>query len=294
MEILNWKAGEELAGAGVYLPGKLVTPCAVDADPIPAAFQVYQLYSSAMRQILKYVGVPERRRLFAVRAEQTELGHWHAESEWRLPTPRGPRKSASFIFTVDDEEERQSPIVYSSRLGVASLSFGGEVGLQPGPLPIGTMGHGALASDIRFAMDPEVEVRILTGDHLVDHMMANLLEDVGYIEDNDEDQSLAARIEFGRDEILEILRYAYAPPPSWELIADADVVSGAPGEPGSVHLEISAPDPGDCYIAVEYRLTDDPEVAETTDAWALSVGPDLTVTANAYPEDIPLPALAFA
>jgi hypothetical protein len=295
MEILNWKVGDTLAGEGVFLPGKPVTPCAVEADRAPNTFQVYQLYSSAMRQILKHVGVPERRRLHPVRADKQGKKHWHAEAAWGLPAPRGFRKSAAFVFTADDDWNRRSPIVYSSRMGVADLSVGGDVGVEPGQLVIGAKGRASLYSGIRFAVDPRVEVRVITGGDLVDHMMVNLLDDVGHIEDS-EDESKAARIELAREELLETLHLAYEPPQSWEMVPHTGELSGGPGEWHSVRLDISTPEPGDCYLAVEYQLTADPEVGETADVWAVSVGTDLTVRANAYPEDLPLPVreLAFA
>jgi hypothetical protein len=293
MEILNWKVGDTLAGEGVFVPGKRITPCAVSADPAPGAFQVYQLYSSAMRQILKHVGVPERRRLHPVRARKQTKKHWHAEAPWGLPVPRGFRKSAAFVFTVDDDWERRSPIVYSSRMGVADLSVGGDVGIEPGQLVIGAKGRASLSSGIRFAVDPQVEVRVLTGTDLVDHMMVNLLEDVGYIEDRG-DESRATRIELARDDLLETLNLAYEPPRSWEMIPHTRELSGGPGERQSVRVDVSTPEPGDCYMAVEYRHRADPEVGETSDVWALSVGADLTVTANAYPEELPLPARELA
>jgi hypothetical protein len=57
-------------------------------------------------------------------------------------------------------------------------------------LQIGVEGHAELQTVIIFAVDPEVELSVLTGNDLVEHMIANLRRDV--VRDDDEDTSTSA------------------------------------------------------------------------------------------------------
>jgi hypothetical protein len=59
--MLRWLINDAVVDEKTLLPGKEVLLEAYEPDGTPRTLQVYQVYSSAA-QILKHIGVPERRR----------------------------------------------------------------------------------------------------------------------------------------------------------------------------------------------------------------------------------------
>lgn len=249
--------------------------------------QVFQVYSSAMRQILKHVGVPDRRPGGDFSAVPVAPQRYHSDKPWRLPEPRGFRKSAAFLF-VDDVSDEPSGLVYSSRVGRASLLAAASADAT-GYLPIGANGSGTLTASFVFASDPELSVEVLPGQSLVAHMLTNLVDDIGR-RDDPEPSDVAARIEFSLTDLRRSLLDAYTPPFDWSGSLSHMSIVGDEGETADIRLDLAVPSPGTGYFAVAFVDSASDE-GETTDAWVIHVDVDLNVWAMPDPSDIALPEL---
>ena len=293
--MLRWILDDAVVDENVFLPGKKLHMEAYTTAPEPPeSFQVYQIYSSAMRQILKYVGVPERRALSTFAAVPSAPERFFSDRPWSIPQPRGSRKSAAFNFSTDNED-RPSARIYSSRLGAAKLGLqgGAAVNDPTGRTPIGADGRAEFQTEITFARDPVLSVRVLTGTALVNHMIQNLVDDVGDVEDPDY-RDIQARIRLVIGTLPHVLLDAYTPPRDWHVRLSDDVVSGDEREPVTSTLEIEAGSTGVGYFAVAYVDEQNNEIGETTDPWMIDVNASGTVSALVDPSGVPLPSLAYA
>jgi hypothetical protein len=273
---LHWMMGDSIVDEGTYTPGKAIYLESHGAANTPNAWQIYQVFDSAIRQILRHIGIPERR----LGPELNQITYvppsvYRSANSWQLPTPRGWRKSAAYIFT-DSERDEQSRPVYSSRVGRAKLGAGGNAGLTDptGALPIGMGGSASLESEMLFAADPELSVSVITGEELGHHMMRNL-EEIFLTSD---EAGVAARIDLARDDLAAIAHHAYAPPLNWTVSPATNSVSGDSGDISRITVDLEMSSPGQGYYAISY---DDPRgdaYSETTDAWAVNVDVNGNVT----------------
>lgn len=290
---LRWLLDDVDVEEGVFVPGKLLTLEATGMTVAVAEFEMFQLYSSAMRQILKHVGVPERRVLQSRPVVDAGQGTYRTDRQWMLPPPRGPRKSSAFIFAA---KEKVSGRIYSSRFGKAEIEIPvvARAGVQDptGTVQIGVEGRAQLTTTIYVAVDPEIEVRVLTGEDLVQHMLDALDNDV--VREEDEDRDVAARIETARRDVIDTLRAAYTGPADWLIGLPTTHLSLDTLEAANVTVDIEAPSEGTGYFALSFLDRDDNsgELAETTDAVAITVDAAGNVTVIPYVENLPLPQLA--
>jgi hypothetical protein len=270
------------------LPGKdLELEVRTDSQP-PTSLQVYQIYGSLIRQALKHIGIPERHAGPEFQAKHIAKGLYRSDRKWRLPEPRGWRKSAAYKFT-DDFSQSLSPAVYASRLGKGDLVLrgGGKIEDPTHLTPIGVDGVATFAATLEFATDPELTVEVLTGEALVDHLVRNIRDDVASTDDP-ESLDVTSRIELALDDLRYTLEAAYTPPSRWDATLSSALVSGSEGETAQIDLDLSAPTPGIGFFAVSFYDPEHPGLAETTDAWAIVVDDDRQVFALADPSEMPL------
>lgn len=290
---LRWLLGDVDVEEGVFVPGKLLTLEASGMTVAVAEFEMFQLYSSAMRQILKHIGVPERRVLKSRPVVDAGQGTYRADRQWMLPPPRGPRKSSAFIFGA---HENVSGRIFSSRFGKAEIlvPVAAHAGVQDptGAVQVGVGGRAELKATIYVAIDPEIEIRVLTGQDLVQHMLDALDNDV--VREEDEDRDVAARIETARRDVIDTLRDAYTGPADWLIGLPTTQLSLDARETATVPVDIEAPTQGTGYFALSFsdRNDDSGEMAETTDAVAITVNAEGTVTVTRHLENLSLPQLA--
>jgi hypothetical protein len=291
---LHWMVEDIVVDEGTFLPGKQLYLESHSAASTPKVLQVYQVYSSAMRQILKHIGIPERRLGPEFRAVHIPPDRHRSERSWRLPEPRGWRKSAAFVF-MDDESDSLSMHVYSSRVGKASFSLRGGVQMTDptGNVPLGVNGEGSLDTAFVFASDPMLSLEVLTGEALVEHVIRNLTEDVGRVDDK-ESTDVAARIQLEIPELRLSLLEAYTPPDDWAVDLLESSIAGDEGELAKVALELVTPSKGTGYFGVTFSGSLDDGVGETTDIWMVNVDADLSISVIPDPTEVPLPQLAFA
>jgi hypothetical protein len=171
---LRWVLDDVVVDESTFEPGKELWLEAHAPTSAPQLLQVYQVYSSAIRQILTHVGVSDRRAVGDFTAVSLPPDRYRSDRQWRLPEPRGWRKSTSFIFLADVSDKPSGP-VYSSRLGTAKLGLGGSAELKEptGLVPIGVSGSGSIKAALHFATDPTLSIEVLTGEALVEHMLRN-------------------------------------------------------------------------------------------------------------------------
>jgi hypothetical protein len=292
--MLRWLINDTVVDENTLLPGKEVLLEAYEPDGTPKTLQVYQVYSSAMRQILKHIGVPERRRgpeFAATVVPPTPPNRYRSDRGWQLPEPRGLRKSATYIF-MDDVSEGTSGFIYTSRIGTAKLSLQGSAELKDptGLTPIGVSGGGSINAKFDFARDPVLSLEVVTGTALVEHMLANLVGDVGR-PDDPESTDVAARIALELPELRASLLDAYSPPTDWSAFLTTNTVAGDQGDTAEVALSLSTPSAGRGYFAVDFFDPMNPDIAETTDPWIINVDADLKVSVLADPAETELPRL---
>lgn len=273
---MHWMLGDLIVDESTYKPGKEVYLESHGSEEAPLGWQIFQVFDSAIRQILKYIGVPERR----LGPELDRIKHvppsvYRSANSWRLPEPRGWRRSAAYIFTDSVSDEQSRPI-YSSRVGRATLKSKGGAGLvdPTGTVPVGIKGSASIESEILFAADPHLSVSVLTGEALATYMARNL-EDVflrGEVSD------VAGRIELKLDELDVIMRESYTPPRDWAAEPSTTSVSGDDGDVARLAVDFETPSPGDGYYAIAYESAEADEYSETTEVWAVSVDVDLNVS----------------
>lgn len=291
---LRWIAGDAVVDESTFLPGKELLLEAYASPAAPTVLQVFQTYSSALRQVLAHIGVPERRSGPEFGTVGVPPDRHRSDRVWRLPTPRGLRKSASFVF-VDDVSEQISGPVYSSRVGKAQWTVQGaaKAADPAGLIPIGVEGNARVSGDFVFATDPELSLQLLTGDDLRNHMVSLLLEEFGHAEEG-ENADVAARVELAVRDLAESLDHAYTPPDAWSARLTPEVIRGSEGDVAEFGLELSTPVQGSGYFAIGCSDPENPELAETTDAWLVNVDAELTVSVMRDPSAIALPQVAVA
>ena len=274
--ILRWilevpQVGSVVVNESVFLPGKLLELESRDDTPPPKTLEVYQVYSSAMRQILRHIGVPDRRATGTIfKAVSRSKHRYRSDTPWALASPRGFRKSAAFVFQGETSASA-SPPVFSSRIAKADFSVTGGIRITDptGLTPIGANGQASWKTQIHFTRDPELQARIITGEDLAEHLLDILMNDFGQ-HDADEG-NVAARIEPDLDNLRLALRAAYTPPQDWAANLTETVVEGEAGETVETTLDLAASSAGTGYFAVTYYAADDPDLGETTDAWLVDV-----------------------
>jgi hypothetical protein len=300
--ILRWMLDGVDVTESVFMPGKKLSMEALRLMQAPDHLQIYQAYSSALRQVLSHIGIPENRLGPVVPAVEFPPTGWKSDGFWRLPEVRGLRKSAAYVFAADGDWERRSGPVYSSRVGKATLKLGGHIDVLaiPTPIPIGVGGQGTIEAELHFAADPELEVRILTGAELRRHMVETLESDVADYDDP-ERSDVNARIQIALDgDLPGILDASYTPPSDWQVAAGGVLtdterltVFGDAGEQSHLDLSLELPSAGTGYYAVSYTVAGSDEIGETTDAWAVIVDDELNVSVQPEPEHMRLRDFAF-
>lgn len=291
---LRWILGNAVVDENTFLPGKEIFLEAYAPNPAPDQLQVFQKYSSAMRQLLSHVGVPDQRSVSSFVVTALDPPIYRGDRPWALPQPRGMRKSATFVFAPNNSQE-VSGRIYCSRTGKAHLTLGGGVNATDptGTIPIGMDGKAELKADLHFARDPVMEVEVLTGQSLATHMIDTLAYDFASAEDV-ERTDVTARIDLQLDELQERLPMAYEPPSDWSMTPVESVIEGGAGEVVSTYVRINAPSPGHGYFAVSFVDIQDRNLGETTDAWIITVDEDLNVSAITQPSEMPLRIPQFA
>jgi hypothetical protein len=292
--VLRWVSGKNVVDDSTFLPGKRLILDAYRPVPVPESLQVYQVYSSAMRQVLKHIGIPERRPGSEFPAVKVDDDSYRSDRHWRLPEPRGWRKSAGFIF-VANNSEATSGFIYSSRVGKAKLDTGTNVSVKDpiGTVPPGVGGRASLKVGFVFATDPDLKVEILTGEALAEHMISNLTTDVAP-EDDPENKDISARVALQLPMLRDSLPHAYTPPSGWTITTMQQMVQGNEGDALTLDLDLETPTPGSGYLAVSFTDPADPERAETSDAWGITVDAELRISALTDPSELPLPLPAYA
>lgn len=292
--VLRWMNGDDVVGESTFMPGKRLHLAAYRQLPVPETLQVYQVYSSAMRQILKHIGIPDRHpgQLFGAVRQDDE--HYRSDARWRLPEPRGWRKSASFIFIANNSENTSGPI-YSSRIGKASFKTkaSAQAKAPAGVVLIGGGGEADVDIDVTFATDPVLTVEVLTGETLAEHMIRNLLEEV-VPEGEAEREDLAGRVALELPRLRDSLPATYAAPSLWSFTTTSVEIQGDEGDHVTLGLHLEAPTPGSAYVAVSFTDPSNPDRGETCDPWGITVDEDLVVSAITDPNDLPLALPAFA
>lgn len=289
-KVLRWVYNENVVDEGTFVAPKGLTLEALNADPVPQEFQVFQVYSSLLRQVLSHLRVPDRKPGPRFVPMKVTRNLYHGDRMWQLPAPRGFRKSAAFLF--GDDSGNESGVVYSSRLGTPSFEMGGQVGaaVPAGPVPVGVGGAAEVRITIQFAVDPTLVAEVLTRQALVDHVLNTLTED--YMVDIDDD--VHARIELEFSDLPDLLLANYSPPETWNAVLSAETIYGDAGSVASLDLSLTGLSEGTGYYAVSFFDPENPEFGETTDVWAFMIDAAGVVTAWPYPEEIAIQAFVEA
>jgi hypothetical protein len=286
---LRWLIEDVVVDGGVFVPGKSLLMEATGLDPVPREFEVFQVYESAMRQLAKHFGIRERRSVNVFPVVPGEGIAVVSDRMWALPAVRGAHKCAAYMFTADAS---RSGTVYSSLLGKATVNVGGA--LRAGvhdPLRIAELaaeGRASVAIALHLAIDPEVNITLLTGQELVEHMLATLTRDVA----EDDDASVAARVEVVRDELTLTLRAAYTPPDDWHGELSASTASADADETVTVTVDSDGSTEGIGYFAVDFTDSANPDVGETSDVWAVRIDESGVATVIVDLDELDLPQLA--
>lgn len=290
--MLRWKLGNLVVDNSVFKPGKELDLEILAPAKKPSKMQVFQVYESAVWQVLRIVGrqrpKPRAKAPFlAVEVSpKTSPRTYRSDSKYRLPEVRGFRKSAAYTFSDIVSGEFSQP-VYASRFGKARFIF--QAGAAaPAPIPVG--GQIKLAGDILLASDPDMSVDVLTGAELKDHMVANLIREFGDA-DLDADVGLAQQIRPVLSDLDRSLVAAYAPPSNWTFGLTEQQVSGDEGQSAATELVLDAPVEGTGYFALRFH---DPatDLFETTDVLAVEVDGEGNALIITDLSEMPLPLIA--
>jgi hypothetical protein len=285
---LRWILNGAVVDENTFLPGKALSLEAYAPHPTPSQLHVFQVYSSAMRQLLKHVGVPDQRPGPSFVATEVDPQRYRSDRPWSLPQPRGLRKSAAYIFVPNDSDE-VSGRIYCSRTGLAQLTVGGGVNAKDptGVLPIGADGKAEIKADFYFARDPALSVEVLTGERLAAHMIDILTYDYASAEDV-ERADITGRIGLQLEEVQDTLPAVYEIPSGWSITPAESHIEGSGGESVSLPVTISARTPGYGYFALSFVDVNESDAGEISDAWVLTVDVDLNVSVITQPSAMPL------
>lgn len=254
---LNWIVEEKNADYGTYIPPKDVMLEGSGMNNVPKVFEIFRYHDSAIRQVMKHVGIPELVPVSAVTVIPGGPGKFISERPWNLPVPRKSlKKSAGFLFLADSADEK-SGVIYSTRKARAQIAKKqkGKLGTPPLPHVPATVGaefERVVSFEVIFAVDPEMEVSVLTGQDLAAYVLATLREEGG------DDPDVQARISLEAGKIENELPETYRPPSDWHLETPT-TVSGDPGHTSTINVTVSAPSVGLGYFAL---LLSDPEARE--------------------------------
>lgn len=261
--MLRWLIESTVVDENVLVPGKELRLEAHPKGDPPVSFEIHQVHSTLARQVLRLLMLPEQRLVSTFLAIPAPHDFYYSDRLWKLPAPRGFRKSAAFAFTTDNGE--RSPRLYSSRLGAAKVNV--RVG---GAVPIGVGGTAAIDTTLVLAVDPTLSVEVLTGTALAEHVLAE-------IDAHD------------TRELRDLLDANYRPPGTWELTPAVDTVTGDAGDTVTTTLRFDGHTAGTGYYAVSYA---DDELGETTDGWLIEVDEEGNVFVVADPSGMELRAIA--
>lgn len=262
----------KIVDGGTLRPPKPLMPESFGTAAVPQVFEVFELYGPAMRQIREWLGLPERRTVSSLRAvADAASGNYFADVPWALPEPRGPRRSAAFVFTADDAGE-WSGVVRSCRLAKVDWDIHGDGGgaVPAGPASIDLHVGGTVKSRAKALRDPIVDVDLLTGSRLVDFMLESLAQDFEPTYDGEFSGDVLARLELGRQDLEARLRASYAAPEDWLVGLETVQLELGEGESAEIALSLELPSPGVGYFAVSYIDTETGE-GDTSEVLALEV-----------------------
>jgi hypothetical protein len=291
---LNWLVDEEVADGNTYRPPKDVTLEASGLNEPPNAFQVFRIHDSAIRQVMRHIGIPELTPVTEINAAELGDRRYQSDREWSLPVPRGAfRRSAAFVFLADAADHR-SGVVYSARKARADVSRSQGLTAKAPSVPVSAEVRHAVDVEITYAVDPDMNVRVLTGAELAEHVLNVLVEEVGH--DDPDYADVQARIAIGIDELRETLPTVYEPPYDWELETPS-TVHGEAGETSTVEVMVNASSVGTGYFALSLSDPSDPDGDEVSTVWAVDVvqgeeGLEMSIIADFDRISLPLPVFA--
>lgn len=280
---MRWRVGRDVVDGSTFRPPKDLILEAVNAYPTPKQFDVYQVYGPADKQLRDKFGIPRlksRQTAFMAKPARKPL-EFVGDRPWQLPTAKGFHICNSFAFMADNSSAL-SGVIRSHRFLTTRIRADSGVNLSlpvPGidAVPIGAGGTAGMITDVQSAVDPVLQVDVLTGEALLDLMLRNLLIDV-----EDADPDVRARVETGMERVREELMSEYTPPPGWNFTTSQRQLEVAENHPVEVGLDLRLPTPGSGYIAVSFadvKRLDDPEGGILTEVLGIRVLADGTVLA---------------
>jgi hypothetical protein len=277
----NWLLGRDVVDDSTFRPPKLLTLYASNLEQAPRYFEIYRYHDSHVRQLLRHFGVSEVTATRSqIDAEEIGNGRYRGDRLWELPTPRARiYKSSGYVFRIDGVGAL-SPTVYSTKKARATVKRGIHFGTEV-VLPV-VSADGSferiIEFEVQWAVDPDMEVSVLTGSELADHAM-DLLRDV-----REDDPENLPDIEVQAPQFVKQLAALYSPPAYWTL-TPPPAMHGDENEKTAVEVDMVATSTGSGYFA--FRLHDlessendeispifEIEVAETAEGFAISVVTD--------------------
>lgn len=264
--MLHWMLDNVVVDEGTFMPGKIVAMEASGLQPAPTRLRLYQVYSSGIRRVLRHLRISDRRSISVFGTKLVPVDRYQSDNAWKLPVPRGRRKSSCFAFSADGGDAL-SPRIYSSRIGAVDirLASGAHGAIPAGPIQIGVNGEAELKVIVMFAVDPVLSAEVLTGETLVEHMIDNLVDDEG---DNPEP--------IDWPELRNTLLADYRPPGLWTAELSDTTISGDEGDVVEQTLRLTTPSAGGGCFAVSY-YDETGEVGETSDVCLVTVNENLDV-----------------
>lgn len=250
------------------VPPKLLTLRATGVDENVASFEVLKYHDSAIRQILRHIGVPDITRFRPpITLEAVADGaSYKSKVLWSLPAANSAlKKRSAFLFCADGGIDK-SGVVFSTRKAVATVKTRAGSAVH-GVVPPGKASvtfDRVVTAKIIWAVDPNMIVTVLTGDELVQHAL-RLVQDA--IEDDDD---LRGKFDAEIEDLRQALPLTYQGPKDWELEAPSHV-GGDEGETTEFDVDFNAASDGMGYFAFLLSDPESPDDDEVSSIFALEV-----------------------
>ena len=261
----NWLLDQNVVDDSTFLPPKALWLYATNLEKAPRAFEIFRYHDSAVRQILKHLGVDD---LTPTRSEIDPMdlgnGRWCGDRLWNLPAPRTKiHKSCGYVFRIDNGPI--SPAVYSTKKARATVKRGTHIegGLK---LPHFTTVEGrfqhCVELKVQWAVDPDMSVSVLTGMELAGHVMAVVRDAI--------DPETGFDVDRQAPNLQEQLGALYTPPPYWTIIPPFSL-HGEKRQTTIDPVDLVASQAGTGYFALRLSDADSTDDDEISPIFSLQV-----------------------
>jgi hypothetical protein len=250
----------------ILSPPKELTLEAWGLSSDPTKFSIYKIHPSIVRQAVRHIGIPDRKWETDRKPKPLKGGKFRSEGTWSLPLSQSVfTKRAKYQFLADTSSESSGEIT-STRKAYAIIETNSGANAEIPEAPVGLKFLKRTRTKIQWAIDPVMNVRLVTGGELAEYVVGVLEEE--YLKDPNVDEDIRVRVELGLRDLRSALPVTYRLPSDW-MVEVPNQVEGKAGETIYVDLPLTVSSEGQGYFALVLEDPEDPEAIEISEACAI-------------------------